>query len=196
VRVDPRGLRYPLVNGLRLSHHPKGDLTWGEVDAAWAQAAQLLLFVGGTAGFASRDLRVVPLTSCAKIIEVGRGGDRRIVHSLGKDALESKEDRGEKNVSDGAGHIRSMVLSLCAFNALLYQLVYHIETSVLGAKVGPAPSSSSIERPPYKMSRYQIGQYDLQRLREGDDPGWSAVVQCIASNLKWLAENAGSFDPM
>ena len=40
--VDKRGLRYPLINELRLAYRPKGDVHWKEINAAWAQATQLL----------------------------------------------------------------------------------------------------------------------------------------------------------
>jgi beclin 1 len=86
IDVDERGLRYPLINNLRLAHKPSSrGISWLEINAAWSQAAQLLMFVGSTIKFKSKDLRIVPLMSCAKIIEVGSNGDTRFVNHLGVD---------------------------------------------------------------------------------------------------------------
>lgn len=62
--IDKRGLRYPLINELRLAFSPKGDLGWEEIQAAWGQVAQLLLFMN----LQKKDWRIIPLTLCAKII--------------------------------------------------------------------------------------------------------------------------------
>ena len=83
-QTDERDLRYPLINNLRLAHKPRG-ISWLEINAGWSQAAQLLMFVGSTIKFKSKDLRIVPLMSCAKIIEVGSNGDTRFVNHLGVD---------------------------------------------------------------------------------------------------------------
>lgn len=73
--IDKRGLRYPLINELRLAFSPKGDLGWAEIQAAWSQVAQLLLFMN----LQRKEWRVIPLTSCAKIIH------QKTVYNLGKD---------------------------------------------------------------------------------------------------------------
>lgn len=73
--IDKRGLRYPLINELRLAFSPKGDLGWAEIEAAWSQVAQLLLFMN----LKQKEWRVIPLTSCAKLIHEKR------VYNLGKD---------------------------------------------------------------------------------------------------------------
>jgi hypothetical protein len=57
-QTDERDLRYPLINNLRLAHKPRG-ISWLEINAAWSQAAQLLMFVGSTIKFKSKDLRIV-----------------------------------------------------------------------------------------------------------------------------------------
>lgn len=75
--IDERGLRYPLINELRLAFSPKGDLGWEEIQAAWSQVAQLLLFID----LRQRDWRIIPLTPCAKLINL------KSVYNLGKDMV-------------------------------------------------------------------------------------------------------------
>lgn len=72
--IDQRGLRYPLINEFRLAFCPKGDLGWEEIQTAWSQVAQLLLSMN----LPTKDWRVIPLTSCAKLIHEKR------VYTLGK----------------------------------------------------------------------------------------------------------------
>lgn len=166
------GLDYPVINNLRLSHRPKGSLIWPEVNAAWSYCAQLVIFVGSSVKFKSKDLRVVPLTTCAKIIEVGTRGDKKIVHNLGVDfgAMDRKTHRTE--------HI---IPSIKSFHALLYQMVAHIQS--LG-------KTKTLDKLPFHMEPLVIGTLSLFRIHEQDDVAWSDVVRCIASNLKWLSENA------
>ena len=64
-----------MINELRLAFSPKGDLGWEEIQAAWGQVAQLLLFMD----LQNKDWRIIPLTSCAKLIHEKR------VFNLGKD---------------------------------------------------------------------------------------------------------------
>mmetsp|Transcript_18724 Transcript_18724/g.24114 ORF Transcript_18724/g.24114 Transcript_18724/m.24114 type:complete len:339 (+) Transcript_18724:82-1098(+) len=69
LKVDKaRGLRYPLINELRLAYRPKGDLKWNEVQAAWSLAAQLLLACGALLQYPSQYWKIVPLSSGAKLI--------------------------------------------------------------------------------------------------------------------------------
>lgn len=75
--IDKRGLRYPLINEFRLAFCPKGDLGWDEIQTAWCQVAQLLLSMS----LHMKEWRIIPLTSCAKIIHEKR------VYNLGKDML-------------------------------------------------------------------------------------------------------------
>jgi len=109
VVIDDRGLRYPLINELRLAYRPKGDLKWKEMDVAWSQAAQLLMFVGGVVNFVpppqqqqgeEASFRIVPLASRAKIIHNtnttttpatcdAHGNDakrKKIVYTLGRNS--------------------------------------------------------------------------------------------------------------
>ena len=60
-----RGLRYTLINELRLAYRPKGDIQWNEIQCAWSLAAQLLLSVATIFGFQSMNWKVAPLSQCA-----------------------------------------------------------------------------------------------------------------------------------
>jgi hypothetical protein len=68
LQVDERGLRYPLINQLRLAFRPKGDVPVKEIQVAWSQATQLLLIVGTLLKYPSSDWKLVPLADCAKLI--------------------------------------------------------------------------------------------------------------------------------
>lgn len=163
--VDNRGLRYPLINELRLAYRPKGDVHWTEISAAWAQAAQLLLLVAASVKFRSKDWRIVPLTTCAKLIHID--GKHRSVYTLGGN------DRPVK-----------MALSLRAMNALLDQLCRHM---ILLGHDGARPM-------PYETTRNRIGRFELSQLDENNDSGWSSVVHCMASNMQWLSDRASDYE--
>jgi hypothetical protein len=68
LQVDQRGLRYPLINQLRLAYRPKGDVPLKEIQIAWSQATQLLLILGTLLQYPSSDWKLVPLADCAKLI--------------------------------------------------------------------------------------------------------------------------------
>jgi hypothetical protein len=163
--VDNRGLRYPLINELRLAYRPKGDVHWTEISAAWAQAAQLLLLVAASVKFRSKDWRIVPLTTCAKLIHID--GKHRSVYTLGGN------DRPVK-----------MALSLRAMNALLDQLCRHM---ILLGHDNARPM-------PYETTRNRIGRFELSQLDENNDSGWSSVVHCMASNMQWLSDRASDYE--
>jgi len=97
LQVDERGLRYPLINQLRLAYCPKGDVPFKEVQVAWSQATQLLLVLGSLLQYPSSDWKLVPLADCAKLIY------RKDIFNL--------------NPGEGRG--------LMAWNALLHQVVQH-----------------------------------------------------------------------
>ncbi len=162
--VDEKGVRYPLINNLRLSHRPKNDLTWIEINSAWSQATQLLMFMSSSIKFTSRNF-IVPL-NCAKIIEVDSTG-RKIYHHLGVD-IESI-DRKTHNTD----HI---IASLRVFYRLLYQFFVHMKRSKL-----------DISLLPFEMSPHAVGTYNLELIEDGDDEAWIAVINCIASNMRWLS---------
>ena len=165
--VDKRGLRYPLINELRLAYGPKGDVHWTEISAAWSQAAQFMLLVAASVKFRSKDWRIVPLTTCAKLIYLD--GKHRSVYTLG----------GGENEKPA-----KMAMSLRAMNALLDQMCRHM---VLLGHEGARPL-------PYETTRNRIGRYELSQLEETNDSGWSSVIHCMASNLQWLSERASDYE--
>jgi len=179
--VDERGQLYPLINDLRFSHRPKGDLRWSEINAAWSQAAQLLMFIGSSIRFTSPDLRIVCLTNCAKIINVGADGNKRIVHNLGV------ELKSSSSIPTRRKGVDNIVASLRAFHALLQQMVDYLRS--LGIRF----PSVVIEKPPFDIGPTYIGSYTLTQLEETDDATWNAVIHCMVSNMKWLSHNASSF---
>ena len=179
IEVDERGMKYPLINNLRLAYRPKGNLSWKELNAAWSQAAQLVMFVGSAINFKSKNLKIVPLVSCAKIFEVKKGRENRIVHNLGID-FESISNRQD-----------SIARSLWAFCALLQQILEHLESKRSLIISGSGSESELVEiDSPYRMRGTIIGSFDLSRLKENDDLAWNSVVHCISSNLKWILHDA------
>lgn len=172
IKVDERGLRYPLINNLRLTHQPKG-VSWLEINAAWSQASQLVMFVGSTTKFKSKDLRIVPLVSCAKIIEISHG-DKKIANHLGVD-FESNARKTHET--------ENIVPSIKVFLALLYQMSAHMLKE----------KGKEMEKIPYEMGQYVIGPHDVRRLNERDDTSWSGVIHCMAYNMKWMVRNAYKF---
>eukprot|EP00980_Cylindrotheca_fusiformis_P014799 scaffold4026_cov117-Cylindrotheca_fusiformis.AAC.34 len=97
LQVDERGLRYPLINQLRLAFLPKGDVPVKEIQVAWSQATQLLLIVGTLLKYTSSDWKLVPLADCAKLIY------RKEIYNM------------------SPGDCRSLI----AWNALLDQVLVH-----------------------------------------------------------------------
>jgi Autophagy protein Apg6. len=173
IKLDERGLRYPLINNLRLTHHPKG-VSWLEINAAWSQASQLVMFVGSTTKFQSKDLRIVPLASCAKIIDLSHG-DKKIVKHLGVDFESNARKTHETE------HI---IPSLRAFLALIYEMSVHM-----------LKEQSKLDPIPYEMGPFVIGPHDVRKLDEKDDVGWRDAIHCMAYNMKWMAQNACKFLP-
>jgi len=163
--VDKRGLRYPLINELRLAYRPKGDVQWTEISAAWSQAAQLMLLVAASVKFRSKDWRIVPLTTCAKLIYLD--GKHRSVYTLG-----------------GSDKPVKMAMSLRAMNALLDEMCRHM---IMLGNEGARPL-------PYETTRNRIGRFELSQLEESNDSGWSSVIHCMASNLEWLSERASDYE--
>lgn len=114
--------KHSTINGLRLSHGPIllqtierivdydevcdddniiiydqdfDELDWQEINAAWSQAAQILLFAAGLSKYAFKDLRIVPSSTCAKIIQLVKpasqdrkqGRNNRIEYLLGAEII-------------------------------------------------------------------------------------------------------------
>jgi len=192
ITVDEKGLRYPLINDLRFSHRPKRDLRWGEINAAWSQAAQLVMFVASSTKFSSSGFRIVLLTTCAKIIEVrstagGNGRDKEIVHHLGVEMIDSSAGNATTNVPRKGG-VDNIIVSIRIFHALLREMFEHLRSMD-----DPPPSDVILEKPPFDIGPSFIGSHDLKQIHETDDVGWSAVIHCIASNMRWLSRNVSHF---
>ena len=164
--------RYPLINNLRLTHtHRPNGVSLIEINAAWSQAAQLVILVGSTTNFKSRNLRVVPLSTCAKIIKLTQS-EQKIVHHLGVDfESNAREAHGAENI----------ISSLRVFHELLNQLVLHI----LGS-----PNYTSFDKLPFQIKAESIGPFDLRKIDQTDYSAWSGIVHCMACIMKWMATNA------
>ena len=44
------------------------------------------------------------------------------------------------------------------------------------------------------MARNRIGSWDLSRIEDGDDPGWSNVIQSISLNLLWIQDQGSEWE--
>jgi len=173
LRVDSkRGLRYPLINELRLAYRPKGDVEWYEIQSAWALAAQLLLQTATLIDFQSRHWRIVPLSQCAKIIYHPPGSEKRaIAYNVGHESSKCDE-------------------ALVAWNALLYEVVQHASMTIQGSVDKGLVDPQAVERLPYEQTSQKIGGVPLRHLDVNDDASWSRVVHFMSCNLLWLANVA------
>lgn len=184
LQVDERGLRYPLINELRLAYRPKGDVHWEEIQGAWALAAQLLLFSGNLFGFHSQHCKIVPLSSCAKLIYHPPNESSDVPQSSGHE---------KRSIVYNLGHPQSNTKkALLTWNALMCQIIHfvykkmqQVENEVDGECVVPSI--------PFAVSSTTVGNITLTKLDENDDVGWSKAIQYMASNLRWLSECASIF---
>jgi hypothetical protein len=183
LQVDrERGLRYPLINELRLAYRPKGDVQWNEIQAAWSLAAQLLLVIGTLFDFQSQHWKIVPLSHCAKLmyyapesIKDPTGSRRRvIVYNLGH-----PQTNGSR--------------ALSAWNALLFHVIQHTTASMNEACSSGILNATSVPTLPFEISIGKIGNIVLDRLDENDDAGWSRAIHFMSSNLLWLSECASGY---
>mmetsp|Transcript_27503 Transcript_27503/g.39374 ORF Transcript_27503/g.39374 Transcript_27503/m.39374 type:complete len:539 (+) Transcript_27503:180-1796(+) len=187
---------YSKINYLRLSHLPcaKLNLTWDEINAAWSQAAQLIFMVGAAVNFVSSDLRIVPLTKCAKIIQIiDPTKQTQLVHNLGievdHDDFKNKNHSRRREDETAASKYSEFLVSLCAFHRLLHQIVLHIQQQnflssfVLGdSSVNNDVPSSAI---PFLIEEERIGGLILSPSLSSDD--WSMIVHMIVADLKWVS---------
>jgi len=185
LQVDQeRGLRYPLINNLRLAYRPKGDVHWDEIQAAWALAAQLVLSISALLDFQSVHWKVVPLSHCAKLIfcpPSATSGDRS-----GGD--HSKTTLG-KPVVYNLGHPRTdNFKALLAWNALLHQMIHHTTIKLHDAVEAGLFEATEIPSLPFEITATKIGALVLSQLKPGDDSGWSKAIHCMSSNLLWLSD--------
>jgi hypothetical protein len=180
--VDNQGgsRSFPLINDLRLTYRPKGDVQWDELNLAWSKVVHLIMSIASSVGFQSANLRILPLVSCAKIIDVKHNSDNGIekkVYNLGLD----------KTSMDRKTHKTENIISgITALHALLFQIMNHFNDRMDFSNI-----KSQI---PYDIHAHTVGRFDLRpnlnsHHRDYEDVKWSGIVHCIASNLKWLSDN-------
>lgn len=186
LQVDKeRGLRYPLINELRLAYRPKGDVHRNEIQVAWSLAAQLLLVVGTLFHYPSEQWKIVPLSHCAKLIFFS--------DEKNSEAGEETQTRQRRAVVYHLGHQKTnCAKAIRAWNTLLYQVIMHVssktqEEFAKGSMVDPFPKL------PFPITPDTIGIIDLRQLNENDDAGWSRAIHFMASDLLWLSECAALF---
>jgi len=184
--VDNQGelSSFPLINNLRLAYRPKGDVQWDELSLAWSKMVQLIMSIASSIRFQSANLRILPLVSCAKIIDVGQSSDTgraKKVYTLGLDktSMDRKTHKTENIISGITG-----------LHALLFQIMNYVYDRM--------DFSNMKEHVPYDISQHFIGRFDLRpnqnsQHRDYEDVKWSGIVHCIASNLKWLSDNCMKF---
>jgi Apg6 BARA domain len=197
-----RGLRYPLINDLRLAYRPKGDVQWDEIQGAWSLAAQLLLSVATVYSFQSKNWKIVPLSNCAKLIytEGGESPDasgRSVAKASAKvTAPTGKATPKSRSMVFNLGHPRTDgSRALMAWNALLHAVIQHATVQMHKAvEDGILESASALPSVPYEMSSPgQIGDATLARINPKDDAAWSKAIHCMSSNLLWLSECASIY---
>jgi hypothetical protein len=214
LQVDrERGLRYPLINELRLAYRPKGDVQWHEIQAAWALAAQLLLSICTLFHFQQQPQqlsshnsnnncwRLIPLSHCAKLFYYP---SERSNTKSGPAAAGSAADNQTHTVATTAQHTRPIVFNLghpktnqskalLTWNALLCQVMQHVTAELTAAIDLGILVAQEVPPIPFEMSPTKIGHTWLTQLGEDDDGGWSRVIHCMTSNLLWLSDCASLF---
>jgi Apg6 BARA domain len=178
-----RGLRYPLINELRLAYRPKGDVHQMEIQAAWALAAYLLLVITSIFQFQSQNWKIVPLSHCAKLIFCPPSSDDTKI-------------KNEKNriVVFNLGHPKTNgSKALLAWNALLCQVTEHVKHKTSDAVQNGILDVLEVPQMPFEISPNSIGGVQLTQLNESDDSGWSRVIHFMASNLQWLSKCASLY---
>lgn len=166
---------YPLINGLRLTYRPKNDIRWNEINAAWSQAVQLIMCIASSIRFQSKDIRIVPLVPCSKIIKIYKnehGELKKTVHHLGAE---------ENNMERKLHRTEHIIDGITAFHSLLFQ--------IMECAQGKMDNSGVMDNIPFDMSEHQIGQYSMQNIDHDNNSKWSGVVHAIACNLKWLSDH-------
>lgn len=174
LKVDKhRGLRYPLLNGLRLAYRPKGDLQWNEVQAAWSLAGHLLFSMGTIFEVSGQQWRLVPLSDCVKLFyyPTPKGNDGKVapvIFNLGHPETNSSK-------------------AILTWNAALSQTIQHARTVL---KLSEVNQTNDQQRPPYDISPTTIGNLVLPKLSADDDSSWAMAIHYMASNLLWLSRCA------
>jgi hypothetical protein len=183
-----RGLRYPLINDLRLAYRPKGDVHWKEIQIAWALASYLLLVIATIFEFQSQHWKIVPLSHCAKLIYCPPQNETT--------AADTKHVKDRKNILHifNLGHPKTNgSKALLSWNSLLCQVIQHVTTKTKEAVQCGLYDGSEILPIPFEISPTSIGGIVLTQLNENDDSRWSRVIHCMASNLQWLSKCASTY---
>jgi hypothetical protein len=160
--------------------------------------------------FTSPDLKIVPLSTCAKIIEVVGTKTRQIIHTLGNESIISTEIdsrlEGAKittsdNDKTNNPNSRDFLLSICAYHRLFYQLTHYIicehdelmtitaqkyycstDRTALTEEIQGLRSYNSL---PFEMEIESIGGLNLRSNSSNQD--WSDIIFRLVSNLKWVS---------
>lgn len=200
LQVDPRGLRYPLINQLRLAFRPKGDVPAQEIQVAWSQATQLLLILGTLLEYSSLDWKLVPLSDCSKLIyrkeifNLSPGDcrslmawnallDQVVKHAL-TTAMTPSMSGGTTQTNSSSTNLRSYGGRSNNHSQHIYQ--YHSRKP----STSQDTESSRTSSPPFASSPTSIADTELARLDRMDHVGWSQVIHRMASNLLWLSDRA------
>lgn len=183
-----RGLRYPLINELRLAYRPKGDIKWNEIQVAWSLAAQLLLVVGTLFHYPSEQWKIVPLSHCAKLIFFSVDSDGTATESV-----DDAKARHKRALVYHLGHPKTNgAKALKAWNALLHQVILHVKQKQ-EEEIQIGTMNASFPKLPFPISSHAVGTIDIDQLNENDDAGWSRAIHCMASNLLWLSDCASLY---
>jgi len=144
------------------------------------------------------DLRIVPLTTCAKIIQIDTTKQTRVVHNLGieEDIVGvnngEKQHAGRRKTSDEEIHI-GFLRALCAYRMLLYQLVQYMDQMHSSCRVDVGVDevddrgADCCHSIPYPMGEDVIGWMHLSDSNVLSDQDWSAIIHMMVSNLKWVS---------
>ena len=202
LQVDmERGLRYPLINQLRLAYRPKGDVQWKEIQAAWALAAQLLLSIGTLFQFQSQNWKLVPLSHCAKLFyyppDRGAANDNNSHAHPGAGPANNQQQQQHHRppVVFNLGHPKTnQNKALLTWNALLCQMIQHVNSEMnVAVDLGILDAADVPPPVPFDITPTTIGNTSLTQLDENDDGGWSRVIHFMSSNLLWLSDCASTF---
>ena len=199
LQVDrERGLRYPLINELRLAYRPKGDVQWKEIQAAWALAAQLLLSICTLFHFLqpcsqnsnNNCWRLIPLSHCAKLFYYP--SERSNTNDKSGPVTVNAVDT--RPIVFNLGHPKTnQSKALLTWNALLCQVIQHVTSQLTAAIDLGILDAEEVPPIPFEISPTKIGHTWLTQLGEDDDGGWSRVIHCMTSNLLWLSDSASLF---
>jgi hypothetical protein len=212
LQVDPRGLRYPLINQLRLAFRPKGDVPSQEIQVAWSQATQLLLILGTLLEYPSLDWKLVPISDCSKLIyrkeifNLSPGDcrslmawnallDQVVKHSMSMTAAAASMHGG--GIGGGPKTSSHHHHHHISYNHHQHNYQYHSRKDHHGSLLQPQMTTLPVHTsscipppPPFLSSPTSIGDTELARLDRMDHFGWSQVIHRMASNLLWLSDRA------